>query len=72
MKKKLSRKESEDLWLRLRKEDPIFEDLCTERDKIVGIIEHHAIVKDALESEVKKWDVKIGTMFGKAIEREIE
>ena len=70
--KKLSRKEIGDLFSRLRKESEDFADLCNERDKIVGIIEHHEIVKNALSLELEKWDTKIETIFSKALEKEIK
>jgi len=66
-KKKLSDKELSEMFSRLRKEDNIFEDLCNERDKIARIIEHHEIVKNALYSELEKWDTKIEAMFSKIV-----
>jgi len=65
--KKLSQKEKSELWLRLRKEDDNFEDLCNERDKIARLIENHEIITKALYSELEKWDTKVKAMFAKAI-----
>ena len=58
--------------MRMRKDDPIFEDLCNERDKIVGIMFHHEVVKESLEYELERWDNKIGKIFAKAIKKEIK
>ena len=60
---KLNRKELGELFVRFRKEYPDFDDLLNERDKIVGIIETHLITVDALKTELKKWDDKIGKEF---------
>jgi len=57
------------MFSRLRKEDNIFEDLCNERNKIVRIIEHHEIVKNALYSELEKWDIRIDKIFRKLVEK---
>jgi len=70
--RKPSSKERSQLWTCLRKEDVVFEDLCNERDKIVRLIEHHEIVKNALYSELEKWDAKIDVMFSKKMEKEIK
>ena len=69
--KKLTRKEKHDLWSRLRKENSKFRDLCDERDKIVRIVEHHDIVKQALISELEKWDGLIDEVFRKLINKKI-
>jgi len=69
---KLSSKEESLLWLRTRKESDVFDDWCNERDKIVRLIEHHIIVKDALITELYKWDSKISKIFGRAISKEIK
>jgi len=60
---KLTREEIGKLFDDFRKEDPVFEDLVSERDKIVGIIETHVITVDALKTELKKWDDKIEKKF---------
>jgi len=46
-----------------RKEYPDFDDLLCERDKIVKIMENHAITMDAIKTELKKWDSKIENAF---------
>ena len=66
--KKLSDAERSELWSRLRKENESFEDLCNERDKIVRMIEHHEIVKNALYSQLDKWDSTLGVVFSKLMD----
>ena len=68
--KKLSQKEKSELWSRLRKENGIFDDLCDARDEVVRVIAHNDLVKRALVSELKKWDIKVDTIFQKEIEQE--
>jgi len=51
------------LFERFRKEYPYFEDLVSERDKIVRIMEIHSITMDALKTELKKWDSEIEKEF---------
>ena len=68
--KKLSQKEKSELWSRLRKENDNFKDVCTERDKIVRLIENHEIVTKALYSELEKWDFKVDANFQKEIEQQ--
>ena len=60
---KLTREEMGKLFVRFRKEYPNFEDLVSERDKIVRIMEIHSITIDALKTELKKWDNKIEKEF---------
>ena len=60
---KLTRKEMGELFEQFRKEDPSFEDLVSEREKIVRIIETHSITMDSLKTELKKWDIKIEKKF---------
>ena len=60
---KLTREEMGKLFVRFRKEYPDFEDLVSERDKIVRIMEIHSITIDALKTELKKWDNKIEKEF---------
>jgi len=69
--KKLSKREKSVMWSILRKENESFEDLCNERDKIVSMIEHHEIVKNALYSQLEKWDSMLEEMFCKFIESEL-
>jgi len=54
-----------ELFEQFRKEDPSFEDLVSEREKIVRIIETHSITMDSLKTELKKWDNKIEKKFEK-------
>jgi len=60
---KMTREEMGKLFVRFRKEYPNFEDLVSERDKIVRIMEIHSITIDALKTELKKWDNKIEKEF---------
>ena len=60
---KLTREEIGELFEHFRKEDPSFEDLVSEREKIVRIIETHVITVDSLKTELKKWDNKIEKEF---------
>jgi len=60
---KLTREEMGKLFVRFRKENPVFEDLVSERDKIVRIMEIHSITMDALKIELKKWDNNIEKEF---------
>ncbi len=60
---KLTREELGKLFVRFRKEYPNFEDLVSERDKIVRIMEIHSITMDALKTELKKWDNNIEKEF---------
>ena len=60
---KLTRKEMGELFEHFRKEDQTFEDLVSEREKIVRIIETHSITMDSLKTELKKWDIKIEKKF---------
>ena len=71
MKKKLTRKEISQLWSQLRKEDEKFNDLCDARDEVVRVIAHNDLVKHSLVEELKKWDVKVESMFQKKIDKEI-
>ena len=66
--KKLSDAERVELWSGLRKENEAFEDLCNERDKIARMIEHHEIVKNALYSQLEKWDSMVEVMFSKLMD----
>ncbi len=60
---KFTREELGKLFEHFRKENPIFEDLVSERDKIVRIMEIHSITMDALKTELKKWDNNIEKEF---------
>ena len=60
---KLTREEMGKLFISFRKEYPYFEDLVSERDKIVRIMEIHSITMDALKTELKKWDSEIEKEF---------
>ena len=60
---KLTHNKIQKLFVRFRKEYPDFEDLVSERDKIVRIIETHSITMDALKTELKKWDKNIEKEF---------
>ena len=60
---RLSRERARKLFERFRKEYPYFEDLVSERDKIVRIMEIHSITMDALKTELKKWDSEIEKEF---------
>jgi hypothetical protein len=60
------------LFLKFRKEDVIFEDLVTERDKIVKIIENHSITLDSLKTELTKWDKDVSIAFNKLLDKKIQ
>ncbi len=60
---KLTHNKIQKLFVRFRKEYPDFEDLVSERDKIVRIMEIHLITMDALKAELKKWDKNIDKEF---------
>jgi hypothetical protein len=60
---KLTREEIGKLFVRFRKEYPNFEDLVSERDKILRIMEIHSITMDALKTELKQWDSNIEKEF---------
>ena len=60
---KLTREEIGKLFERFRKEYPDFEDLVSERDKILRIMEIHSITMDALKTELKQWDSNIAKEF---------
>ena len=51
------------LFISFRKEYPNFEDLVSERDKILRIMEIHSITMDALKTELKQWDSNIAKEF---------
>ena len=57
------------LFLKFRKEDVNFEDLVSERDKIVRIIENHSITIDALKTELTKWDDDVSSAFNKLLDK---
>jgi hypothetical protein len=60
------------LFLKFRKEDVTFEDLVTERDKIVKIIENHSITLDSLKTELTKWDKDVSITFNKLLDKKIQ
>ena len=60
---KLTREEMGKLFVSFRKEYPNFEDLVSERDKILRIMEIHSITMDALKTELKQWDSNIAKEF---------
>ena len=60
---RLSRERARKLFERFRKEYPNFEDLVSERDKILRIMEIHSITTDALKTELKQWDSNIAKEF---------
>ena len=57
------------LFLKFRKEDVTFEDLVSERDKIVRVIEIHSITIDALKTELTKWDDDVSIAFNKLLDK---
>ena len=65
----LTQGEIDRLFLKFRKEDVTFEDLVTERDKIVRIIEIHSITIDALKTELTKWDDDVSIAFNKLLDK---
>ena len=69
--KKLSRKQTSELWSRLRKDDEIFDDLCDARDEVVRVLAHQDMITRALVTELEKWDTKVDAMFQKKIDKEI-
>ena len=65
----LTQDEIDGLFLKFRKEDVTFEDLVSERDKIVRIIENHSITIDALKTELTKWDDDVSGAFNKLLDK---
>ena len=65
----LTQDEIDGLFLKFRKEDVTFEDLVSERDKIVRIIEIHSITLDALKIELTKWDDDVSIAFNKLLDK---
>ena len=65
----LTQDEIDGLFLKFRKEDVTFEDLVSERDKIVRIIENHSITIDALKIELTKWDDDVSIAFNKLLDK---
>ena len=65
----LTQDEIDGLFLKFRKEDVTFEDLVSERDKIVRIIEIHSITIDALKTELTKWDDDVSSAFNKLLDK---
>jgi hypothetical protein len=65
----LTQDEMDVLFLKFRKEDATFEDLVSERDKIVRIIEIHSIIIDALKTELTKWDKDVSIAFNKLLDK---
>jgi len=65
----LTQDEIDGLFLKFRKEDVTFEDLVSERDKIVRIIENHSITIDALKTELTKWDDDVSSAFNKLLDK---
>jgi len=65
----LTQDEIDTLFLKFRKEDVTFEDLVSERDKIVRIIEIHSITIDALKTELTKWDDDVSIAFNKLLDK---
>ena len=65
----LTQGEIDILFLKFRKEDVTFEDLVSERDKIVRIIENHSITIDALKTELTKWDNDVSLAFNKLLDK---
>ena len=65
----LTQDEIDVLFLKFRKEDVTFEDLVSERDKILRIIENHSITIDALKTELTKWDDDVSIAFNKLLDK---
>jgi hypothetical protein len=65
----LTQGEIDILFLKFRKEDVTFEDLVSERDKIVRVIENHSITIDALKTELTKWDNDVSLAFNKLLDK---
>ena len=65
----LTQDEINTLFLKFRKEDVTFEDLVSERDKIVRVIEIHSITIDALKTELTKWDDDVSIAFNKLLDK---
>ena len=65
----LTQDEIDGLFLKFRKEDVTFEDLVSERDKIVRVIENHSITIDALKTELTKWDNDVSLAFNKLLDK---
>ena len=65
----LTQDEIDGLFLKFRKEDVTFEDLVSERDKIVRVIEIHSITIDALKTELTKWDDDVSIAFNKLLDK---
>jgi hypothetical protein len=68
-KTNLTQDKIDTLFLKFRKEDVTFEDLVSERDKIVKIIEIHSITLDALKTELTKWDKNVSIVFNKLLDK---
>ena len=68
----LTQGEIDGLFLKFRKEDVTFEDLVSERDKIVRIIEIHSITLDALKTELTKWDDDVSITFNKLLDKKLK
>jgi hypothetical protein len=68
-KTNLTQDEIDALFLKFRKEDVTFEDLVSERDKIVRVIEIHSITIDALKTELTKWDDDVSIAFNKLLDK---
>ena len=67
---KLTDKEFRKLFIRYRKENKTFDDLCDARDAVVSVMGVYSISLDALKIELKKWDIKIDKAFGKLVNKE--
>ena len=63
--KKQTSNKTDELFVQFRKENDDFEDLVSEREKIVRVMEIHSINLDALKTELEKWDYKINKEFRK-------
>ena len=71
-KTNLTQDKIDTLFLKFRKEDVTFEDLVSERDKIVKIIENHSITLDSLKTELTKWDKDVSIAFNKLLDKKIQ
>ena len=70
--KRLSQNEIDGLWIKLRKENLIFANLCDKRDKIVELIDGHQISIIALNKELEKYEIRVESAFTKEIENKMK
>ena len=50
-------------FVKLRNENPEFDDMCDARDAVVRAIEMHQLSEEALQEKLREWDHKIKTVY---------